>query len=397
MNPSTPPTYRIGIVIAADFLKHGLFGGAYGLIENIVHKFSVPVEIFGISLERHALWRRTSMGPSVAFTPIAGISYPSRIPMRFKCLVAYILNRGKILRSGVDLLYVHSPELALPFVVGNRSIPVVFHQHGSGNPLERAKFVWARNRPFKRLFDRILRIVHRGAAWNIVIDRFCLEQAALNGVGQKTTMLMNAVDGDKFFVDSEARRACREEMGIGNGEYVIFFAGRLEEIKRVGLILAAFPHIIKDGGQFRVVIAGEGTLRTSLEREVVANGLSNFVVFLGRVEHDRLRALYNAADLLVLPSEMEGVPMVILEALACGTPVLATRVGGIPDIVRVGENGCLLDDASPQGLSKAVRAMRGAVYDRPSVADSVTRLMTDAFVRSLEDIFECLVARKLIA
>jgi len=95
--------------------------------------------------------------------------------MRLKCLFSFFRMRQRILTSGIDLLYVHSPETALPFLSNSAGIPVIFHQHGSGNPMERSKFGWGRNRLFKGLFNAFTGMIHRQADWTIAIDRLCVE------------------------------------------------------------------------------------------------------------------------------------------------------------------------------------------------------------------------------
>ena len=126
--------------------------------------------------------------------------------------------------------------------------------------------------------------------------------------------------------------------------------GRLEQPKGPGRLLECIPFLNDQGLNFHIFLAGDGTYRAHLENYVVRNRFETQVTFLGHVSHVELPLYYNMSDVLVLPSEMEGVPMVILEALACGTPVVASNVGGIPDLVTNNVNGIVLDDLS----SKAV-------------------------------------------
>ena len=92
------------------------------------------------------------------------------------------------------------------------------------------------------------------------------------------------------------------------------------------------------------------------------------VTFLGHVPHEELSYFYNMADVLVLPSDTEGVPMVILEALACGTPVVASNVGGIPDIIVDGINGIVLDDLSPEKLTSAIIDILSKKLEREEIS-----------------------------
>ena len=106
------------------------------------------------------------------------------------------------------------------------------------------------------------------------------------------------------------------------------------------------------------------------------------VIFLGYVPHKQLSGLYNMADALLLPSLMEGTPMVVLEALACGTPVVASIVGGIPDLVKNGVNGYLLDQVNPPAIAETIERMVIQRFDRLTVSRSVQRWSSKMWPRS---------------
>ena len=104
-----------------------------------------------------------------------------------------------------------------------------------------------------------------------------------------------------------------------------------------------------------LAIVGEGPEAAALKRLAERLGIGGRVRFLGAMPQERLAAVYNAADVLVLASAREGYPNVLLEALACGTPVVATAVGGVPEIVRDSVAGRLIEDRSPEALAGAIR------------------------------------------
>ncbi len=382
---------KVGIIAAADFVKREPFGGASGFVENIVRSLTARVVIYGIGVNGTESCNPIQLADNVIFIAVADYTHPSRVPMRLKTLVGYIRYRRRILRSGADLLYIHSPEIALPFLVGRNRLPVVYHQHGSGNPMEKAKFVWARGPLFRLLFDRMHRFIRRRAAWNIVIDRQCYCQAKQDGVAGKTSLLMNAVNLDVFYPSSKSRQSFRARYGIPEDVCVILFSGRLEEIKRVDRIIGALRHLGGGGGHFRLFIAGDGSLRPTLESQAAREGLIAEVTFLGAIAHQQMPAYYNMADLLVLPSEMEGTPMVLLEALACGTPVVATEVGGIPDIIRNYVNGFAIVDPDPAKLADVIRRITSLNLGRKDIALSVSHLGSVGFIDELNAIFHSVV------
>lgn len=386
----------LGIVVPADFIKRRPFGGSSGLVENLVDKLTVPTMIFGIGVDGTPPWQIHRLNHTTSFIPVAHFSYPSQVPMRLKCLIGFWRQRCRILQSGVDALYIHSPELALPFLFGSLRVPVIFHQHGSGNPVTQAKYSWARSLIFQKIFDFILREVHRRSDWTIVIDRLCLEQARRNGIGHKVSLIMNAVDIETFYPDEEVRQDFLRRFKIADEERVVLFVGRLEKIKRVDRVVASLDFLNKVGanGRYRLFIAGEGTLGAELEAAAKTSGLKEVITFLGRVPHQELPGYYNMADVLVLPSEMEGVPMVILEALACGTPVVASRVGGIPEVVRDGINGITLNDAGAHSLAAAIRQVCERRYRRQEVAATVKSLSSAQFAEELLAVVKGILGRE---
>lgn len=381
---------KIGIVVPNDFIKRLPFGGASGFIQNVVAAIGRPSVLFGAGANGTPLWSPQKLASGATFIGTYSFVFPSCFPLRIRAFWGYLRNRRRILASGVGLLYVHSPECALPFLFGRRRLPVVFHQHGSGNPVATAKFSWARNRLLLRLFDRMHQVIYRRADWIIAIDRLCLEQAASHGAGQKVSLLMNAVDRHQFRPDAGVRKPHRDANGYSEDDFILLFVGRLEEIKQVDRLICGLA-LLRSGYRVRLVVAGEGTMRSKLERKVRELSLEGAVQFLGKVSHDRLPACYNMADALVLPSKMEGVPMVILEALACGTPVIASAVGGIPDMVRTGENGVLLGEVSPDTIAAAIVETAAARWDRDRISATVARWGAVEVGAELSAIFDRLI------
>jgi len=386
--------YSIGIVTPNDLIKKLPFGGASGFILNILKDLKISVKIFGVGANGTALWEPVHLTDNAIFIPTYSITYPSSVPLRVKALAGYLNNRNRILKSGVDLLYIHSPECAIPFIFRKSKNPVVFHQHGSGNPVSTAKFKWARNHLFEILFDLIHKLIYKRADWIIAIDRLCYGQALRGGAGNKVSLIMNTVDTGVFRPDNSARQLMRKKYTCENEKnLILFFVGRLEEIKNVNLLIDAIALTRKDEVPVQLFIAGDGTVRKFLEEKVHVNNLSASVVFLGKVSHDALPGFYNMADALVLPSKMEGVPMVILESLACGTPVIASAVGGIPDLICHGVNGILLDRVSPKQISEVFHKMKHRDWDRSHISQSVSQWSAENVTDQLMNIFDRLITQ----
>ena len=205
---------------------------------------------------------------------------------------------------------------------------------------------------------------------------------------------MNAVDTEKFKPNTTTRIETRRRFGIKKHHYAILFVGRLEQPKGPGRLLECIPFLNAQGLNFQIFFAGDGTYRTYLENYVMRNRFETQVTFLGHVSHVELPFFYNMADMLALPSQMEGVPMVILEALACGTPVVASNVGGISDLIVDNANGIVLDDLSPERLASAIIDVFHFNIPRRQISQSVAELSAKRFVSDLKKIvYNLLVIR----
>ena len=154
------------------------------------------------------------------------------------------------------------------------------------------------------------------------------------------------------------------------GRTKLLSVGHLIKRKGHDLIIDALAQL----PDTELLIAGHGPERRRLEHQAKARGVDKRVHFLGVIEHEQLTDLYNSVDLLVLASSREGWPNVLLEALACGTPVVATRNWGTPEIISSPDAGCLVEQQTPDALVKAIRK---TLLSRP---DRVrTRAFAEAF------------------
>jgi glycosyltransferase involved in cell wall biosynthesis len=168
--------------------------------------------------------------------------------------------------------------------------------------------------------------------------------------------LRNGVDLELFKpVD---REAARRRLGLSG--HVILSVGNLVALKGHELTIDALA-ALEDS---TLLIAGGGPLRDALQARAVSLGVGDRVRLLGEVAHGLLAELYSAADAFVLMSEREGWANVLLEAMACGTPVLATNVGGNAEIVASPAAGMLLRERSTAALVGAVNALRQGAADR---------------------------------
>ena len=142
--------------------------------------------------------------------------------------------------------------------------------------------------------------------------------------------------------------------------FSLLCVGRLTPAKGQHLLLDAIAALHTAGEKVRLDLAGDGPDRSSLQRHAEALGINPLVKFHGALNHDEVRALYASCDAFVLSSFAEGIPVVLMEAMASGVPCLSTRIAGIPELIENGESGFL---ASPSSLDELTERMRQMIHD----------------------------------
>jgi glycosyltransferase involved in cell wall biosynthesis len=136
--------------------------------------------------------------------------------------------------------------------------------------------------------------------------------------------------------------------------FEIVCAGRLASVKGQHVLIAAMEALIQEGRNIRLRFAGDGPDRAELERDVDTRGLSAHVSFAGNLNQDQLRILYRESDAMVLPSFAEGLPVVLMEAMAMEIPCIATWVAGVPELIRDDVNGLLAPAGDAVALARAI-------------------------------------------
>ena len=169
---------------------------------------------------------------------------------------------------------------------------------------------------------------------------------------KKIQVIYNGIDLSKFG-GPLTKNEVRAELGIKPDEYVIGVIARLEEQKGHRYLLEALSNIPEHLGSLKILIVGDGQLRSALEAETKKRALSSNVLFLGT--RKPIAPILKALDLFLLPSLWEGFSMAILEAMAAGIPVIATLVGGAGEVITSGKDGLLIPPGDAQSLAEAIK------------------------------------------
>ncbi|MES2316916.1 MAG: glycosyltransferase family 4 protein [Pseudomonadota bacterium] len=217
------------------------------------------------------------------------------------------------------------------------------------------------------------RMIHwaagRAAAVITVCNALRDEVVALGVDPAKVVSLRNGVDLQLF--QPVEREAVRARLGLHR--FTLLAVGHLVPVKAQELAVAALAQL----PDVQLLVAGNGPNRGMLEQLARELGVSDRLTLLGAVPQAELRDYYGAADALVLPSEREGWANVLLESMACGTPVIASRVWGTPEVVAAPEAGLLMEQRSAAGVADAVRALRANYPERAATRRYAERFSWD--------------------
>jgi glycosyltransferase involved in cell wall biosynthesis len=169
----------------------------------------------------------------------------------------------------------------------------------------------------------------------ITVSRDLADRVAeLGASADRVRVIYNGVN-TSLFCPGDMLEA-RVRLGIDLKSLTVLFIGNLVHVKGLDILLDACGLLRNEGVEFTMYFIGQGEMRAALERQAAALGLANRIRMVGVKPHRELPDWFRAADIFVLPSRSEGVPNVLLEASACGTPYVASRVGGIPEIAHLG-------------------------------------------------------------
>ncbi|HEY1288906.1 MAG TPA: glycosyltransferase family 4 protein [Burkholderiales bacterium] len=252
----------------------------------------------------------------------------------------------------VDAHYFYPDGVAAAMLGRRLGVPVVITARGTDINLIAQQ----------RIPRRMIRWAASQAGAIVAVSQALKEKLAALGVEpERVHVLRNGVDLELFH--PEERDGLRAQLGLRAP--TLLSVGNLLAFKGHGVAIEALSLL----REYELVIAGDGPDRAAFEALARECGVSARVRFVGSLSQQDLRRYYCAADALVLASSREGWPNVLLEAMACGTPVIATAVGGVPEIVASRNAGAVVKERSASALARAVREL----FARPPERDATRR------------------------
>ncbi len=208
---------------------------------------------------------------------------------------------------------------------------------------------------------------------------------ALVGRGFHAFHIPNGVGLDRFSPGDPG--FARRKLGLERESRYILAVGRLDPVKGYDLLIQSLLFLPES---VRLIVAGDGEQKQNLKNQVSRLGLDRRVSFAGAISHDHLRFYFQSAQLLAISSHSEGWPTVILESLACGTPVVAHRVGGIPEVLVSEELGVLVEDNTPESLARGIQKGLEKNWDANLCIEYARRFTWDRISRKYFEIFDSL-------
>ncbi len=240
-----------------------------------------------------------------------------------------------------------------------------------------------------------------------VIGRLATCFVAVSNADKQRMVELEGIESDKVVVmptayipaPAAAGGDLRGELGLAADTPLIASAAMLRPEKRVDLLLEAHARVLSIFGEAHLAIAGDGQSRPELERRAAELGSSARVHFLGaRTDVD---AILRAADVAALASDREGSPLLVFECMANDTPLVATAVGGVPDVVDDGQTGILVARRDPEALAAALVGLLGDPPRRAAIAaaarERLPQFTIDATAARFADLYESLVAQRASA
>jgi len=243
-----------------------------------------------------------------------------------------------------------------------------------------------------RCYNILEKIIVRFADSVIPVSESLAERLGMRS-HRKVTVIPNAVDPDDYDLDNIARDL-RKEYGVAEDEVLLGVIGRMSPEKGQTYFLEGLKQARNSLGKVKALLVGDGQDRADLERLVAELSLEDAVTFTGYTRD--VASVYSAIDCLVLPSLSEGMPNVALEAMLFGKPVLATRVGGTPEVVLDGKTGILVSSGDAGALADGLVRMCGDRDRMKAFGEAGARRVRESFspyerVKRIVSVYKTLV------
>ena len=321
---------QVALVCGVDPSKEGASGVlsyVLGLTKALI-KIGVIVKIIGIG----------SAG-SLQNYNVDFYAVQDRATTSFRFLFNLMKTVLSLELSKNAIIHAQRPDDLFPFCVFHPRNPKVVTLHGSHSDSVRLN----KGEIVGKIYDIIESFTLKRTSSILCVSKSTYLHFKDKYPSLKNKMRLVYIGIDTEFFNPIPKREARKKLGLGNWKHIIIYAGRLVKEKRIDLILKAFKQIETTNNETLLVIVGGGRDEDEIKNLATKLSLTN-LKFLSVVTKSEIQLLLSCADAIVITSIKEGLPTIAMEALACGTPVISTPVGIIPEIVKSGINGYIVTD-----------------------------------------------------
>lgn len=342
----------------------GVYNVVYNLHRRLVAK-GHKVHLIVSKIRRDLPERESIEGMSCyrisGFLSYSVIEKLIKVLLEVRKVTKEILNK-----EGIDLFHIHNPLMGIGSYLVSQTwgIPKVYHFHSSWFQEERKEYVHKKGGQKPSLIFNLILLIMKGIEYFllrsarriIVLSDYSRDLVvSLFGIPrEKILKISGGVDGSVYFPTTDKKKV-RESLGLSQDKIILFTVRAL--IARTGIeeLIVAFSKVVKVRSDIILVIGGRGRLRDRIEEMIREKNLSETVRLVGFIPSEKLPSYYQAADIFILPTqEQEGFGLVTVEALASGTPVLATPVGGTKEILEPLDPELLFDSTIPEAIARGI-------------------------------------------
>jgi len=258
--------------------------------------------------------------------------------------------------------------------------PVVITAHGSD--VHQNLFLGSSGDIFRKRTLAALRWSDR----IIAVSEYLKIVITAQGIGKKTYVVPCGFA--RKLIPALGEGETRLKLSLPMDKKILLFVGNLEPVKGAAILIGAFEMVYKQNPNIELVLVGDGSQKKFLEQQVDACGVAEAVCFLGKKSNQEALLYINAADIVIVPSRDEGRSVVIFEALACGKPVVASKVGGIPETIINEKLGILVEKENPAALAEGINRALIQSWDKKYLLEHALKYTSNRMASEVSRVYD---------